>query len=157
MVLFLLRHGTSPSLSEARVRSDAERPLAGVGRDEARRAGRYLAAKGGRPALALVSPLLRAQQTADEALRELSLAPPRRTYAPLENRVPGTDLYRRLVDDEPGAASVLLIGHQPQLGELAAFLTGAFLRLNPGGLIAVEAGDGRGSLLWSANPDEFAS
>ena len=155
MVLYILRHGRSPSAAEAGVARDADRPLDPAGREELRRAARYLREQGGRPSLALVSPLKRAQQTAAEVAQLLKPTPELRTYAPLSNAISGAELYRRLVDDELGADELLLIGHQPQLGELANYLTGEYYSLSPGGQIALETGAKGARLRWKINPDEL--
>ncbi|OGR57411.1 MAG: phosphohistidine phosphatase SixA [Elusimicrobia bacterium GWA2_69_24] len=155
MKLYVLRHGKSPSSAEARVTSDFDRPLAAEGRDAVRKAASFLAAKGARPALILASPLVRAQQTAVEAAGRLVPKPAVRTYPPLENQMSGMDLFRHLSEEEL-PPEVILVGHQPQLGDLASYLTGKYFSLKPGGLIAVQTdGKGKAELLWSANPSDY--
>jgi phosphohistidine phosphatase len=154
--IYILRHGQSPSASEAGVATDAQRPLSPRGREDARHAADYMEKNGAKPGIILVSPLVRAQQTAEMAAPAFSGKPPVKTYEPLDNRMSGVDLYRRLIEDEHGAEEILVIGHQPQVGELAHYLTGAFFQFMPAGQVAVDSeGPGRSTLLWNVNPDEI--
>jgi phosphohistidine phosphatase len=154
MKLYLMRHGTSPSAHEAGVKTDFDRPLAEKGRDDSRRGAAYFEKNGAKPAMILVSPLVRAQQTAKIIGELLKLEP--RTYEPLANQVDGMTLYRKVSEDHPEAGEILLIGHQPQLGETANYLTGQYFDLKPAGQIALDInGGGKAAVLWSANPDEF--
>ncbi len=156
MKLYLMRHGHSPSASEARAASDALRPLSAAGVKGAQETAKRLLGRGGRPEVILHSPLLRAVQTAAEAANVLQPARGSRTYEPLSNALSAEDLYRRVRADEPDAPELMLVGHQPQLGELASLLTGQVFDLKPGGVIALEPApeDGRGRVLWSANPGD---
>lgn len=151
-----MRHGQSPGAIEAGVSSDSERPLSPAGKDDARRSGKYLQARGAAPAFILASPLKRAMETAGEAARTFSPPLGVKVYAPLANHLTGEDLLRRLVEEKALAAETLIVGHQPQLGELASCLTGAFFNLLPAGLIAVEFEPaGKSRHLWSASPAEM--
>ena len=95
---------------------DELRALTPQGHDEARRLGEQLRADGVRPDAVLSSPLLRARETATdlgfgepEALDELS---------------PGAtvDDVRAAVADR--GETVLIVGHQPDCGRIAAALRG---------------------------------
>lgn len=117
MRLFLLRHAEA----EPDALTDAERALTDLGREQAARVGEFCRRHSLRPDLVLSSPFRRALETArpvaeatgaecvvegflasgmraDDALRELTT-------------------YRR-------ARGVMLVGHQPDLGWLAASLIG---------------------------------
>lgn len=156
MKLYLLRHGKSPSPLEAGVKTDAERPLSHDGRDDARKAARFLLAQGAKPEIILSSPLRRALQTAHEAAQVLK-GPEPRIYDPLSNQISGTELLRKVCAEEGRPnREVLLVGHQPQLGDLASFLTSRMYDLKPAGLIALESErSGGGKLLWWANPTDM--
>jgi len=157
MKLYFMRHGNSPSAQEAGVSSDFDRPLSPRGREDARAAADFLQSKGGRPGLIVVSPFTRAQQTSAETGPKLDGQPEIKTYEPLSNQIDGASLCRRVDEDQLGVEELLLIGHQPQLGEAAAYLTGSYIDLKPAGMIAVETTTpGKGTLLWSANPADFA-
>ncbi|MFH1723260.1 MAG: phosphohistidine phosphatase SixA [Elusimicrobiota bacterium] len=158
MKLFILRHGRSPSAIDAGVSRDFDRPLSKQGREDVRKTAAHLGRLSGRPTLILASPFIRAQQTAQEVREVLKPAPELRTYEPLSNKMIGMDLYRHIVEDDAGQEETLVVGHQPQLGELATYLTGAFFDLKPGGIIAVQTDDhGKARVLWSANPADIPS
>ncbi|MBI4349512.1 MAG: histidine phosphatase family protein [Elusimicrobia bacterium] len=152
MKFFVLRHGKSPSAAEAGVRHDAERPLGEQGREDVRAASREILAKGGAPALILHSPLRRAVQTAAEAAGILKPAGGVRAFEPLANQMTGEALFDHLLR-ECGDQEFLAVGHQPQLGEMIAYVTGQVVELRPGGLVALSTDDkGKAVLLWSKNP-----
>src|SRR5918997_458421 len=127
MELYILRHGDAVDRVTGGYARDEDRPLTEQGREEARLAGGALAALGVRPDLLLVSPLVRARQTAElaaEALRprrgpleSAALAPggrPEEVLAALRGAMEG--------EGASGARSALLVGHMPDLGELAGWL-----------------------------------
>ncbi|MBI5200906.1 MAG: histidine phosphatase family protein [Elusimicrobia bacterium] len=152
MRFFVLRHGNSPSAAEAGVRHDAERPLSEQGRSDVRAAAKEISAKGGAPAVIYHSPLRRAAQTAAEAAGILKPAEGARAFEPLANQMTGEALFDHLLR-ECKDQEFLAVGHQPQLGEMVAYLTGQVVELRPGGLVALETDDkGKASLLWSKNP-----
>jgi phosphohistidine phosphatase len=98
---------------------DELRALSERGRNESRELARRLAAEGVRPAAILTSPLLRARQTADAIGRATGT-----TAEPDERLAPGASLddLRDAISglDEP----VVVVGHQPDCGKIAAELTG---------------------------------
>ncbi|HSA83245.1 MAG TPA: histidine phosphatase family protein [Geminicoccaceae bacterium] len=120
--LLLMRHAKSswdrPDLA------DAERPLAARGRKAAPLIARYLKEQRLIPDLVLCSPALRVRETwelmtpvlggavACRTLHSLYAAPPSRLVEPL----------RRVADE---VRVLLVIGHNPGLGSLAAGLAGA--------------------------------
>jgi phosphohistidine phosphatase len=118
--LILLRHAKSDwSTAEP----DLARPLANRGRRQAPDAGRWLAANIERVDLAVVSPAVRARSTWDLVSAELDVAPPMR----IDDRLYGASdrelltVLRELPDD---LRTVLVVGHNPGLEDLAALLTG---------------------------------
>lgn len=154
MKIYLMRHGTSPSAHDAGVKTDFDRPLSEEGRRDARKAASFIVQNGGSPATVLVSPLVRAQQTADEVKTVIKAG--HDTYEPLSNQVDGMTLIRKVTEDHGERPEVLLIGHQPQLGEAANYLTERYFDLKPAGVIGLETdGRGKAAVLWAANPDEF--
>lgn len=156
MKLYLLRHGHSPTPIEAGVSSDAERPLSDQGRRGVIGNVERLKRLGGRPEVILHSPLRRAVETAREAARLLCPGSGVWEYAPLANQLSAQELLERLSGDAVSQVKeLLLVGHQPQLGELAALLSRQVFDLKPGGLIALESGKEKpASILWSANPGD---
>ncbi|MBI4678622.1 MAG: histidine phosphatase family protein [Elusimicrobia bacterium] len=155
MKLYLLRHGHAVSALEAKVASDAQRPLSGQGLQDVGRMARFLADRGTAPAVILHSPLKRAAQSAAEAARAWPSPPPTEPFEPLSNTLGPEDLLARFLERTAGLSEVLAVGHQPQLGEFAQFLTGASFGLRPGGVIALETGDGKARRLWAFNPEDL--
>jgi phosphohistidine phosphatase len=118
--LVLLRHAKSDWSTGG---ADVDRPLADRGRRQAPEAGRWLAAHLTRIDLAVVSPATRARSTWELVAAELEL-PPR---ALVDDRVyaASDDELLDVVRDLPGnAETVVLVGHNPGIEELAALLTG---------------------------------
>ena len=154
MKLYLLRHGHSPNAGDAGVAADFYRPLSDLGRSDVRRSVERLLARGARPTLILHSPLLRAAQTAGEARELLKPARGVEAFMPLSNSMAAPELFAALQRRLKGVPESLIVGHQPQLGELAAFLSNNILELRPAGIIAIEVrGKADASILWAGNPD----
>ncbi len=128
MRLLLVRHAEA-----APGAPDEGRELTPAGFERARELGMELAATGLRPDAILTSPLVRARQTADELARSLGVE------AEVEELLaPGAltgDVRRAAAGRGP---TVLVVGHQPDLGQIAAELGGTEPRLQPGAMVAVE-------------------
>jgi phosphohistidine phosphatase len=129
MQLYLVRHAEAVSGEP-----DELRPLTPEGREAARELGRRLAAQGIRPDAVLTSPLLRARETAAELARPAGLE-----AEPDERLAPGASPEDvRAVADERGS-TVVVVGHQPDCGKIAAALTGgAEPAFPPAGIVAIE-------------------
>ena len=122
MQLYLLRHGEA----EARASSDAERRLTSRGIEDLRSVARQCAAAGLVFDRCLVSPYLRARQSAAEFLPLAAAGLEAEVEPALKPESSVADLIRLL--DGMAAARVLLIGHNPLLSELNAQLTQGELR-----------------------------
>jgi len=152
--LYLMRHGHSPSTAEAKVSKDALRPLSDQGKEDARRMAAELVRRGGKPALILHSPLTRAVQTAAEAASVLKPAAGAAPFMPLDNTRPAEEVAAELLARASGDAEVLAVGHQPQIGEVAALLGKAIFEFRPATIVAFEfAPEPR--LLWSLSPEQL--
>jgi phosphohistidine phosphatase len=131
MLLFLVRHAHAE-----KGEPDALRPLSERGRLEARALGEGLAAHATPPRLVLVSPLLRARQTA-EAVAQATGAELR-----VDDRLaPGAtdEHFRRALD---GATDpVALVGHQPDCSLFATSVTGRDPGFPTGGFAEIELDD----------------
>lgn len=149
--LYLMRHGHAPTCAEAGVKNDAVRPLSDKGRADARRVAEAVLKRGGRPALILHSPLLRAAQTA--AAAAAALKSPAEAFVPLDNTLPPQEVLAALEKRAADVEELLAVGHQPQVGELAALLTGETFEFRPAGIVAVELGP-EPRALWSLNAEE---
>lgn len=148
-----MRHGQSPTPAEAGVKTDALRPLSEKGRRDAGRMAQEILKRGGAPALVLHSPLVRAAETAKAAAAVLKQEP--QMFQALDNTLPPDEALALLKKRAATADDVLAVGHQPQIGEIAALLTGEIFEIRPAGLVAVDMG-AEPRLLWSANADELS-
>ena len=116
MFVYFLRHGDaiqSPAMH------DSERPLSPLGIRQASAAGAFLKALNVYPDLIYSSPLLRAQQTAEEVRICLGVDKVHAT----EFLIPGTrkeQLFDQL--NQSKSKSLLLVGHEPHLGESISLL-----------------------------------
>ncbi|WP_068827777.1 phosphohistidine phosphatase SixA [Pseudomonas sp. BMS12] len=123
MTLWLLRHGEA----EPRARNDAERALTERGRKEVRKSAEHL--RGRALAHILVSPYLRAQQTAELVRESLGLSLPLTT---VEWATPDDSprLAASHLDAYPGEC--LLVSHNPLLGSLSGLLLHGHLQQSLG-------------------------
>jgi phosphohistidine phosphatase len=120
--LYLLRHGKS-SWSDPRL-PDHERPLAQRGRRDAKRIAKHLVRLGIKPQLVLCSSAERTRETLELVRPALGATPTVRLEAELYAASADRLLERlRTVPEE--VASVLLIGHNPGLHDLALVLASA--------------------------------
>ena len=114
--LWLLRHAKA-SAGGADL-ADRERPLTARGRDAAERIGRYLAERGVRPDLVLCSPSARTRETLELVAKPLgsglSVDFDGALYLASER-----DLQARIEQVPDDAGSVLRVGHNPGVAELA--------------------------------------
>ncbi len=116
--LYLLRHAKS-SWADKKV-DDHDRPLSKRGRRDAENVARHLAEKSGAPDLVLSSTAVRARQTLSPLLARMK---PRRILLERELYLaPGSTLLEELRKTEDDIGTVLLIGHNPGLHELALLL-----------------------------------
>ena len=128
-MLWLLRHGDAAEGSP-----DAERPLTGKGEEQARAAGRALAALGVEMDACLTSPKTRAADTAKLACEALGVEPqhePKLAGGPFDAEALAAGL----------GDNVLLVGHDPDFSMAVHALTGAQVRMKKGGLAGVEKGE----------------
>jgi phosphohistidine phosphatase len=120
--LMLLRHAKS-SLAETG-QDDLDRPLNDRGKRAAVAVGRYMASNNLVPRLVLCSPAQRTRETWDLVAGELPATPEVLFVAEIYDSGDGTALMECLRHRAGTAQSVLLIGHNPSIGELAQTLAG---------------------------------
>jgi len=125
--LYLVRHAEAASGEP-----DDLRPLTAAGRETARALGARLAAEGARPEAVLSSPLLRARETAAELCRALGC-----TSEADERLAPGATADDVRAAVESRGEEVIVVGHQPDCGEIAAALSGGPKPAFPPGGVAV--------------------
>ncbi len=161
MEIYVIRHADALALGERGITNDEDRPLSERGETQARVVGSGLRKRGIKLSTIVTSPLLRARQTAEEMLRvwtppspEIHVCP---ELAPAGKRKKLARFLKDLGGDE-----VALVGHQPDLGELTAWLIGsrkAHLDLSKAGVAHVSCpdgpGKGRGTLVLLLTPDWF--
>jgi phosphohistidine phosphatase len=127
--LYLVRHAEAASGEP-----DDLRPLTASGRQAAHALGARLASDGAHPEAVLTSPLLRARETAGALGRALGC-----TAEPDERLAPGATADQVLAAVVGRGDEVVVVGHQPDCGRIAAELSGgpepAF---PPAGLVVLE-------------------
>jgi phosphohistidine phosphatase len=115
--IVVMRHAKAEQVGD----TDRERALAARGRDDAASAGAWLAARGVRPDVALVSAATRTQQTwaavTDGASWDLEPSLDEGLYSAGPDTV--LDLLRALPES---ATSVLVVGHNPTMAHVATTL-----------------------------------
>jgi phosphohistidine phosphatase len=151
--LYLLRHAKSswddPGLA------DHDRPLAPRGRRAAKAIGRHLREQGIEPELILCSTAVRARQT----LERLGLAGAQ--FAPELYGAGASALLAGLREVPPEVASVMLIGHNPGIQDLARLLAGFDEKFPTAALAIIECPDwstldrGTGVLVGFVRPREL--
>jgi phosphohistidine phosphatase len=129
--LWLLRHGDAESHG---ARPDFERRLTARGERQSRTAGRALARLEVRFDAVFASPRVRALETARLACAELGIEPV--AYEPLSGGFDEQDWVALMADQATGA-TLLLVGHEPDLSGLVAAITGARAEMKKGGLAAI--------------------
>ena len=147
LTLVLMRHAKSDqSTGEA----DVDRKLNPRGRRQAPEAGRWLASNVDSIDLAVVSPAYRARETWNLASAELDVAPlawfDRRIY-----NASVTDLLDVVHELPENARTVVLVGHNPGIEELASLLTNGSLPMSTSA-IAVLGSD----VAWSSAGESSA-
>jgi phosphohistidine phosphatase len=159
MDLFLIRHAEATPLGEEGVLDDAGRPLTPAGRERCKTLAKALQRIGVRLDCLASSPLLRAQQTAEEL--HAHWGEPRPVLDVCPALAPGAKprkLARYLW--KKSAGSIALVGHMPDLAEYAAWLIGskkAQLELAKAGAARIECdklpAKGSGTLTWLVTPE----
>jgi phosphohistidine phosphatase len=154
--IVIVRHAEAHPVGERDIQTDADRFLTAAGRKSARLAARTLRRLGVRPDAVWTSPLVRARETA-EILRERlkgksdlvelpALAPPGKDSA----------ILARLRSEKPD--EVILVGHEPFLGELLERLltgrTGQGVPLSKSSVVCLDLSPrswGEARLRWCLN------
>lgn len=165
MELYLLRHGIAVDRGDLDYQNDADRPLTAKGRRELHRTAAALRKMKLRFDMVLSSPILRARQTAEIITAELKLNKRLAFSDSLKHGADVKALVAELNRLKPAPESILLVGHEPDLGELIAlFVTGksdSGFSLKKGGLARLEIGNklsaGRCAILnWVLTPKLLA-
>ena len=154
MNLYLLRHGEAESVAT----DSAGRQLTEAGHEEVENVARQFAARHVNLDRCLVSPALRAQQTARTFLDQIFHPPAVETVDALDPTHRAADAMAVL--DNIKDSNILLVGHNPLLSELLALLTDGNIDhmriLETGNLACVSldiVGLGMGDCAWILEPD----
>jgi phosphohistidine phosphatase len=154
--LYLVRHAIAAERGDEWP-DDRERPLTKRGIDRFKDAVRGLGAMGVTLDEIFTSPLVRAAQTAELLAAGIDGKPPVRTLDALApGHAPGVVMTR--LSRIARRPRVALVGHEPDLGELAAHLIGAGrpLPFRKGGVCRIDltsaGGAAAGSLVWFLPP-----
>ena len=114
MRIYLVRHAEAEPGEP-----DELRTLTPHGRWQAKDLGQRFARRGIRPEAVLSSPLLRARQTADAIATEAGVA-----AEPDERLAPGATAEELRAAVAGRGDTVVVVGHQPDCGQIAAAITG---------------------------------
>jgi phosphohistidine phosphatase len=130
MLVFLVRHAHAE-----KGEPDAGRQLSKRGRDEANALAKQLAEHDARPGLVLTSPLVRARQTAEAIADEVGVE-----LRADERLAPGATLLlvREAIQEADSNGPVAVVGHQPDLSEVAFELTGQDPGFPTGGVAEID-------------------
>ena len=161
MRLYILRHGIAEDAAAGQ--SDESRRLTDEGRGKTRRVMARARQAGVRPAVILTSPYPRAAATAQIAQEALSLA-----EAPIETErlAPYANVFElwEEIRGYPHVNELMVVGHNPLLGDLAAWLLGARGGAAPMKKSALASIDipclspaPRGTLIWLLTPKSAGS
>ena len=162
MELYIVRHGLAQPLGQKNDFTDEKRTLTSQGRDRMREVARGLRKLGVRPELVLTSPLARAQETAEIVADTLGVD--RQMLVATPNLAPGgsfEDLFAEI--KEKRVESIALVGHEPDLGELAGLIISGEgrvpLPLRKGGACHIDVTETvptfKGSLVWMLTPKQL--
>lgn len=123
--LYLIRHGIAAARGDD-YPDDSKRPLTGNGITRLKREAKALEALGVAFDQIIASPLTRTKQTADILAESMKSKPPIATIDALAPAGTPSAVVQELAKYSR-KASIALVGHEPNLGELAAKLIGARL------------------------------
>jgi phosphohistidine phosphatase len=154
MRIYLFRHGEALSKGDPSISSDAERPLVQDGIKYTRQAAEGLKTLNIPFDAIFTSPWLRARQTADIVSAVLGLQNGLEEMPELAGDHSIEDVMRAV--SQSSHETVMLVGHNPQLSDLAAYLlslsTGMQVDLKKSSACAVEVDrippKSPGTLLW---------
>ena len=118
MNLYILRHADA----DTEAATDAARTLSEKGEEQARKVAQFCRTHGIQPEVIFASPLIRAQQTAKPVGKELNVAITTARWLAC-GATPERILAELAVLENVPA--VMLVGHEPDLGNLIAHLLGA--------------------------------
>ena len=159
----MFRHGIAEDFEAGSPRPDAERQLTKKGRKQIKRVAKGLRRALGKVDSIATSPYIRAVQTAEILRKEFSKKhePVLEQIEALGSSASAQSVSQWLAGKEPGC-TVMLVGHEPDLSNLLAHITGdgkSYAKLGKAGACLIDCppvgGAPRGKLLWLATPEIF--
>jgi phosphohistidine phosphatase len=160
--LVLLRHALAVDRDEWRDRPDAERPLTPRGEKQARRVGKVLAGWGLKLDRVLASPALRAWRTAEIVAHVVEAEERLERFDALAADADPREVVEVLAASPRPRGALVLVGHEPGLGQLASMLVSGRrsvpIEIPKAGLVAITLDEiawrSCGRLVRLAPPDE---
>ncbi len=158
MILYIIRHGIAVPHGTPGIEED-DRPLTEEGIKKMEKCASGLRNLGVEPDVVLSSPLPRARQTAEIVQRARGKKVPLELIPALAPGGRRPDVYKE-IRDRVKAGSLMLVGHQPSLGEIAGEIAWGsadhYVELKKGGACALELDEirevPRGTLIWLLIP-----
>jgi phosphohistidine phosphatase len=154
--LYIIRHGIAAERGEE-YPDDSKRPLTNDGITRLRKEAKALDALDVAFDLILTSPLVRARQTADVFSETMKAKPPV-TATDALTPAGGPAAVMQELAKHMKKGRIALVGHEPNLGELAAYLIGAKtpLPFKKGAICRIDFAifppKGKGALCWFVTP-----
>lgn len=154
--LYLIRHGVAAERGSD-YPDDSKRPLTSEGIAKLRREAKALAALGVDVDQIISSPLVRTKQTADVFAQILPSTPPVATADALAPAGTPTAVFQEIAK-HMRKGRIALVGHEPNIGELAARLIGARtpIEFKKGAICRIDfevlPPKGQGQLRWFVTP-----
>ncbi len=157
MLVYILRHAIAVERGTAGYPND-DRPLTEDGKDKMARAAKGIAELVDDVDVILTSPLIRAHDTARIVARVLGAE---QKLEVCKELMPGSSIKNLLsyLSKFKGLHSIMVVGHQPDLGYLASALLGSdesIIEFKKGALSAIEVSTlpprSKGKLIWHLQP-----
>ncbi|MCB9988431.1 MAG: histidine phosphatase family protein [Rhodospirillales bacterium] len=127
--LYILRHAEAAFNAE----SDRIRPLTDKGKSDAKTLGQRLKQAGYNLDYVLCSPARRTKETLDALALDCAAIYPENLYNAL-----ASEIYECIQTAPPSCESLLVVAHNPGVGDLVRFLTGKMMCFAPGALARLE-------------------
>jgi phosphohistidine phosphatase len=164
MRLYIVRHAIAVPRDTPGIH-DGDRALTKEGMEKMRQAAAGLCALKIMPELMLSSPLARAAQTAEILLEAFGKGVELRIIPSLSPSGEREDLYRDIRSCNKKLKSLMIVGHQPSLGEIAGEIAFGspdhYIELKKGGACAIELdsvrGTPKGNMVWLLTPSILRS
>jgi len=155
MIVYFLRHA-SAGQHKVLPKEDEKRPIDRVGEQQCHVVGRALVALGVRVDAIISSPLTRAVQTAELAVKELGYKD-KIVISDAMRPEASYDQFHDLLEHYVESKAIMVVGHNPSITEfLLRLVTGSdhseCIDFKKGAVAKVDVEDGKGVLSWLFTP-----